>query len=61
MPHRVVMAIQIVTMMVIAASIPEVTGSGWPYFALGYALNRALTAYLYWRARHVGAEENSLV
>lgn len=60
MPHRAVMAVQIVTMMVIAASIPQVSGGGWPYFAFGYALNRALTAYLYWRARHVGAEESSL-
>ncbi len=59
-PHRAVMAVQIVTMMVIAASIPQVAGGGWPYFAVGYALHRALTAYLYWRARHVGAEESSL-
>ena len=49
MPHRVVMALKIVTMMTIAAAIPDVGGEGWTYFALGYALNRALTAYLYWR------------
>lgn len=59
-PHRSVMAIQIVTMMFIAAAIPDVTGGGWPYFAIGYALNRALTAWLYWRARRVGAEMTSL-
>ena len=59
-PHRSVMAVQIVTMMFIAAAIPSVTSGGWPYFALGYALNRALTAWLYWRARHTGAEETSL-
>lgn len=59
-PHRAVMAVQIVTMMVIAASIPDVTGAAWPYFALGYALNRALTAHLYWRARCVGAESGAL-
>lgn len=59
-PHRIVMAAQIATMMVIASSIPEVTGAGWPFFALGYAINRALTAWLYWRARHVGAEQTSL-
>ena len=47
MPHRVVMALKIVTMMTIAAAIPDVGGEGWTYFALGYALNRALTAYLY--------------
>ena len=51
MPHRVAMALKIVTMMTIAAAIPDVGGEGWTYFALGYALNRALTAYLYWRAR----------
>ncbi len=54
-PHRVAMAVQIVTMMFIAAAIPEVAQGGWPFFALGYALNRALTAWLYWRARHIGA------
>ena len=59
-PHRVVMAVQIVTMMIIAAAIPEITHGGWPFFAVGYALNRALTAWLYWRARHVGAETTSL-
>ncbi|MGX1203197.1 low temperature requirement protein A [Marinobacter sp. MBR-105] len=51
MPHRVAMALKIVTMMTVAAAIPDVGGEGWTYFALGYALNRALTAYLYWRAR----------
>ncbi|WP_417657495.1 hypothetical protein [Pseudidiomarina aestuarii] len=51
MPHRVAMALNIVTMMTIAAAIPDVGGEGWTYFALSYALNRALTAYLYWRAR----------
>ncbi len=59
-PHRLIMAVQIVTMMFIAAAIPAVGADGWPYFALGYALNRALTAYLYWRARSVGAETTSL-
>ncbi|MBY8964598.1 MULTISPECIES: low temperature requirement protein A [Pseudomonadota] len=60
MTHRAVMAVQIVTMMVIAAAIPSVMGGGWAYFAFGYALNRALTAYLYWRARSVGAEGSPL-
>lgn len=59
-PHRVVMAVQIVTMIFIAAAIPAVGAGGWVFFALGYALNRALTAWLYWRARSVGAEESSL-
>lgn len=59
-PHRVAMAVQIVTMMFIAAAIPEITHGGWPFFALGYALNRAITAWLYSRARHLGAESTSL-
>lgn len=59
-PHRVVMAVQIVTMMIIAAAIPEISHGGWPFFAIGYALNRALTGWLYWRARQVGAENSSL-
>lgn len=60
MPHRVVMAFQIVTMMVIAAAIPDVSGEAWMYFALGYALNRTLTACLYWRARCVDTEAHAL-
>ena len=56
MAHRATMAVQIVTMVIIAAAIPEVTGKGWVYFALGYALNRALTAHMYWRARAVSGE-----
>ena len=59
-PHRSVMAVQIVTMMFIAAAIPVVSAGGWPFFALGYAVNRALTAWLYWRARSIGAEASSL-
>lgn len=59
-PHRSIMAVQIVTMMFIAAAIPAVSTRAWPFFALGYALNRALTAWLYWRARSIGAEESSL-
>lgn len=59
-PHRTIMALQIVTMMFIAAAIPDVLEGGWVFFALGYAVNRALTAYLYWRARSVGAEKTSL-
>ena len=60
MPHRVAMALKIVTMMTIAAAIPDVGGEGWTYFALSYALNRALTAYLYWRARCIDNAANRL-
>ncbi len=59
-PHRTIMALQTVTMMVIAAAIPEVLADGWIHFALGFAFNRALTAFLYWRAGCVGAETSLL-
>ena len=54
--HRLIMATQIVTAMVMAASIPAVTGKGWTYFALAYAANRFITAYLYHRTIRLGAE-----
>lgn len=50
-PHRIIMAAQIVTVMFFAASLNSVTGKGWVYFALAFAANRVLTALLYWRAR----------
>ncbi|RUO34279.1 low temperature requirement protein A [Aliidiomarina sanyensis] len=58
--HRTIMAFQSVTMMVIAASIPDILSSGWVFFALGFATNRALLALLYWRAKAVGAEQTCL-
>lgn len=50
-PHRLIMAAQIVTVMFFAAALNGVTGDGWVYFALAFAANRALTGLLYWRAR----------
>lgn len=50
-PHRLIMAAQIVTVMFFAASLNSVTGKGWVYFALAFAANRGLTGLLYWRAR----------
>ncbi|MCB1526619.1 MAG: low temperature requirement protein A [Hyphomicrobiaceae bacterium] len=58
--HRLIMAMQIVTMMLIAASIPSAAGKGWAYFALAYAMNRALTAALYQRVRCNGTEGTAL-
>ncbi|AQZ52234.1 low temperature requirement protein A [Martelella mediterranea] len=48
--HRILMAIQVVTAMFMAAALPAVTGGGWSYFALAYAVNRTMTAVLYLRA-----------
>lgn len=54
--HRLAMALQVVTVMVMAASIPAISEGGWPYFALAYAVNRVMTARLYMRARATGHE-----
>lgn len=59
-PHRVIMAVQIVTAMFVAAALDSVTGNGWPYFALAYAANRALTGLLYWRAHNMQGGATSL-
>ena len=59
--HRVIMALQICTVMVFAASINNIPGKGEFYFAIGYAANRALLAFMYWRAiRHNEDEQKSL-
>lgn len=59
-PHRIIMSAQIVTVMFLAASLNSATGNGWPYFALAFAANRALTALLYWRARVSDREHHGL-
>ena len=54
------MSCQIVTAMVMAASIPHVLDKGWMYFALAYAVNRMITAYLYHRTNKLGVEATIL-
>ncbi|AUH34436.1 low temperature requirement protein A [Paracoccus tegillarcae] len=51
--HRIGMALQIITVMIVAASIPAIGAGGWPFFALGYAMNRAITAAMWLRAAGV--------
>lgn len=58
--HRMIMSAQIVTAMVMAASIPHVHDKGWMFFALAYAANRFITAYLYFRTIRLGVEETTL-
>ncbi len=58
--HRLIMSGQIVTAMVMAASIPHVLDKGWMYFALAYAANRMITAYLYHRTNRLGIEATVL-
>ncbi|HAU05414.1 MAG TPA: hypothetical protein DCS78_11120, partial [Pseudoalteromonas shioyasakiensis] len=55
-----IMACQIVTAMVMAASIPHVLDKGWTYFALAYAANRLITAYLFHRTNQLGVESTKL-
>lgn len=58
--HRLIMSCQIVTAMVMAASIPHVLDKGWMYFALAYSANRMITAYLYHRTNRLGVESTVL-
>ncbi|WP_281544911.1 low temperature requirement protein A [Grimontia sp. SpTr1] len=58
--HRLVMAAQILTVMLMTSSIHSIDHGGWAFFAVGYALNRLIIAYLYRRARKVGDSESSL-
>ncbi len=58
--HRIIMSLAIITVMFMAAAIPSVTGNSWPFFALGFAANRFVIALLYFRARRINSEANSL-
>lgn len=58
--HRFYMTSQIITSMVMAASIPHVHGKGWLFFAFAYAINRLITASLYHRTARIGVEESNL-
>jgi len=58
--HRFIMSSQIVTAMIMAASIPNIHEKGWMYFALAYSANRFITAYLYYRTDRLGIEETVL-
>lgn len=58
--HRLIMSCQIITAMIMAASIPDILGKGWMYFALAYAANRMITAYLYHRTNRLGVEATIL-
>ncbi len=58
--HRLIMTSQIVTAMVMAAAIPGIADKGWMYFALAYAANRFITAFLYYRTDRMGVEQTQL-
>ena len=58
--HRVIMSTMICSMMFMAAAIPAIGGKGWAYFAIGFAINRALLALLYLRARRNNHSTHSM-
>ncbi|MEM7207873.1 MAG: low temperature requirement protein A [Pseudomonadota bacterium] len=58
--HRIIMSMMICTVMFMAAAIPAIDGKGWAFFTLGFAVNRALLAALYLRARRNNSTGQSL-
>ncbi len=58
--HRLIMSAMICTVMFMAAAIPDIEGKGWVFFAIGFAVNRAMMAALYWRARRANTESRSM-
>ncbi len=58
--HRLIMALQMCTVMVFAAAIPHIPGKGAVYFAVAYGINRALLAVMYWRALHQDRQSRAL-
>ncbi|CAE6938576.1 hypothetical protein ACOMICROBIO_FLGHMIGD_03905 [Vibrio sp. B1FLJ16] len=49
--HRYIMAAQIITIMIMSSAIMRIDGAGWAYFAIGYAINRAIMSLLYFSRR----------
>ena len=58
--HRVIMAALMCTVMVMGASIPAISGKGWMFFALGFAINRLILALLYYRAKRHEEKDKTL-
>lgn len=58
--HRYIMAAQIITIMIMSSAIVHIDGAGWVYFAIGYAINRAIMSLLYFRANTVEDSETCL-
>ncbi|NVK32126.1 MAG: low temperature requirement protein A [Gammaproteobacteria bacterium] len=49
--HRVLMALHICTVMVMAAAVPGIELKGWPFYVFALGVNFALTGIMYSRAR----------
>lgn len=58
--HRIIMSVMICTMMFMAAAIPAIGGKGWAFFAIGFAVNRAMLAMLYLRARRTNSSSRAM-
>ncbi|NOH78246.1 low temperature requirement protein A [Vibrio sp. RE86] len=58
--HRYIMAAQIITIMIMSSAIVHIDGAGWGYFAIGYAINRAIMSWLYFRAKTLDEVESRL-
>ncbi|ELA8350220.1 low temperature requirement protein A [Vibrio alginolyticus] len=58
--HRYIMAVQIITIMMMSASIIHIEDKGWSFFALSFSINRIILAILYWRARSIGDTKSEL-
>ena len=58
--HRYIMAAQIITIMIMSSSIVHIDDAGWRYFAIGYAINRAIMSLLFYRAKTVDDVETCL-
>lgn len=56
--HRLIMTSLIITVMLMSSAIPQITHGGWVFFAMAFAINRAIIAYMYWRVRYNYYVEN---
>lgn len=58
--HRFYMTGLIITVMICSAAMNDITHGGFMFFAIGFAINRFLIAWLYWRARKIGDSTKAL-
>lgn len=58
--HRIISAFHVVTVMFMAASVPLILETGPVYFMLSCAVNRIVTAFLYYRACHHNLHTHTL-
>lgn len=59
-PHRLLMALQMVAICIMAIALGEIPGVGIYYFALAFASVRGILALLYWRAGYYSKATTAL-